>query len=117
MADPTGPNLLVVSGDSKRLQWLNHHVTSHWPDAQVTTVPAGESAALNRLIGEHTPAATAGVKTGDEIIAVDGVAAKQMSGDDWFHKITQAPGTILALTLRRDGAERQATLTLRELLP
>ena len=44
MADPTGPNLLVVGGDTKRLQWLTHHVTSHWPDAQVTTVPAGESA-------------------------------------------------------------------------
>ncbi len=55
MADPTGPNLLVVGGDTKRLQWLTHHVTSHWPDAQVTTVPAGESAPLNRLIAERAP--------------------------------------------------------------
>jgi DNA-binding NarL/FixJ family response regulator len=55
MADPTGPNLLVVGGDSKRLQWLNHHVTSHWPDAQLTTVPAGEAASLNRLLAERAP--------------------------------------------------------------
>jgi len=55
MSDPTGPNLLVVGGDTKRLQWLTHHVTSHWPNAQVTTVPAGESAALNRLIAERAP--------------------------------------------------------------
>ncbi len=55
MADSTGPNLLVVGGDTKRLQWLTHHVTSHWPDAQVTTVPAEESAALNRLISERAP--------------------------------------------------------------
>jgi DNA-binding NarL/FixJ family response regulator len=47
--------LVVVGGDTKRLQWLTHHVTSHWPNAQVTTVPAEESAALNRLIAERTP--------------------------------------------------------------
>src|ERR1700732_3366735 len=56
MTDETGPNLLVVGGDSKRLQWLTHHVTSHWPDAQVITVPAEESASLSRLIAERAPA-------------------------------------------------------------
>ncbi|MEP6884068.1 MAG: protein kinase [Gammaproteobacteria bacterium] len=55
MLDATGPNLLVVGGDNKRLQWLTHHVTSHWPNAQVTTVPAEESAALTRLISERAP--------------------------------------------------------------
>src|ERR1700738_5134955 len=55
MADETGPNLLVVGGDTKRLQWLTHHVTSHWPNAQVTTLRAGESAPLSRLISERTP--------------------------------------------------------------
>jgi DNA-binding NarL/FixJ family response regulator len=55
MSDATGPNLLVVGGDTKRLQWLTHHVTSHWPNAQVTTVPAEESASLSRLIAERAP--------------------------------------------------------------
>jgi eukaryotic-like serine/threonine-protein kinase len=55
MEDVTGPNLLVVGGDTKRLQWLTHHVTSHWPNAQVTTLPAGEPAAVNRLIAERIP--------------------------------------------------------------
>jgi hypothetical protein len=55
MADATDPNLLVVGGDSKRLQWLTHHVTSHWPDAQVTTLPAEEFTSLNRLIVERAP--------------------------------------------------------------
>src|SRR5271155_1488787 len=54
MADFTGPNLMVVGGDSKRLQWLTHHVTSHWPNAQVITLPAGAPAAVNRLIAERT---------------------------------------------------------------
>jgi hypothetical protein len=69
------------------------------------------------LVGAQTPAAVAGVKAGDDIVAIDGVAATQLSGDDWFRKVTQNPGTTLALTLRHDGAERQVTLTLRELLP
>jgi DNA-binding NarL/FixJ family response regulator len=55
MSDATGPNLLVVGGDTKRLQWLTHHVTSHWPNAQVTTVPAEESVSLSRLIAERAP--------------------------------------------------------------
>ena len=53
MADSSGPILVVVGGDAKRLQWLTHHVTSHWGDAQVTTMGAGESAALNRMVGER----------------------------------------------------------------
>src|SRR5450631_4052158 len=54
MAD-LGPILVVVGGDTKRLQWLTHHVTSHWANAQVTTLRAGESAPLSRLISERTP--------------------------------------------------------------
>lgn len=47
-----GPILAVVGGDTKRLLWLTHHVTSHWPNAQVTTLRAGESASLSRLVSE-----------------------------------------------------------------
>ena len=46
---------MVVGGDTKRLQWLTHHVTSHWPTAQVTTLRAGESAPLSRLVSEGPP--------------------------------------------------------------
>src|SRR5271169_4203352 len=52
MAD-AGPILVVVGGDTKRLQWLTHHVTSHWPNAEVTTLRAGESAPWSRLISER----------------------------------------------------------------
>jgi eukaryotic-like serine/threonine-protein kinase len=53
MADSSGPILVVVGADAKRMQWLTHHVTSHWSDAQVTTMGAGESPALNRLVAER----------------------------------------------------------------
>ena len=55
MPDSTGPVLLVVGGDAKRLQWLNHHVTSHWPSAQVTTVPAPDAESLTRFVEERSP--------------------------------------------------------------
>jgi eukaryotic-like serine/threonine-protein kinase len=54
MAD-VGPILVVVGGDTKRLQWLTHHVTSHWPNAHVTTLRAGETTPLSRLISERPP--------------------------------------------------------------
>jgi len=54
MSDATDPNLLVVCADAKRLQWLTHHVTSHWPNAQVTALPPGE-ASFSRLIVERSP--------------------------------------------------------------
>jgi len=45
----------VVGGDAKRLQWLNHHVTSHWPSAQVTTAPGTDAASLARFVQERAP--------------------------------------------------------------
>jgi eukaryotic-like serine/threonine-protein kinase len=55
MPEATGPVLLVVGGDAKRLQWLNHHVTSHWPSAQVTTAPATDASSLARYVQERVP--------------------------------------------------------------
>ena len=42
MEADSGLNLLVAGGDAKRMQWLNYHVTSHWPDARVTTITGGD---------------------------------------------------------------------------
>ena len=55
MADDTGPILLVAGADPKRLQWLTHHVTSQWPDAQVHCAPADDSITLERLAAERSP--------------------------------------------------------------
>ena len=55
MADATAPVLLVVGGDIKRLQWLTHHVTSHWPNAQVTTAPAEDPVSLTAFVQDRAP--------------------------------------------------------------
>jgi serine protease Do len=55
------------------------------------------------------PAAKAGVRTGDTIVAVDGEPVKEAK--DLSRKVaTVAPGKTLSLTLYRDGKERTVTL-------
>jgi serine protease Do len=55
------------------------------------------------------PAAKAGIKTGDTIVAVDGQPIKEAK--DLSRKVAQvAPGKSLSVTLYRDGKERNVTL-------
>ena len=55
------------------------------------------------------PAAKAGIKTGDTIVAVDGQPIKEAK--DLSRKVAQvAPGKTLSVTLYRDGKERNVTL-------
>jgi eukaryotic-like serine/threonine-protein kinase len=106
MADVTGPNLLVVGGDSKRLQWLTHHVTSHWPDAQVTTVPAGEPASLSRLAVERAP---------DAVILQADFADEGTAGAV-LHLMTQVlrtQPTLYCIVLAENGGEMSAVRALK----
>jgi eukaryotic-like serine/threonine-protein kinase len=106
MADETGPNLLVVGGDSKRLQWLTHHVTSHWPDAQVTTVSAEEPASLSRLIAERAPdAVILQADFADEAAA--GTALAQMT------RMLQAQPASYYILLADNGSEMSAVRALK----
>lgn len=68
------------------------------------------------LVGADTPAAQAGIVKDDEIVAIDGVAAKQLSGWDMKRKLRQAPGTRVTLTLVREGKQRDVSVELREIL-
>jgi eukaryotic-like serine/threonine-protein kinase len=106
MADPTGPNLLVVGGDSKRLQWLNHHVTSQWPDAEVSTVPSGESAAVNRLLAERAPDAV--------MLLAD--FADEAAADAVLHHMTQMlriQPALHCIVLADNGGELSAVRSLK----
>jgi carboxyl-terminal processing protease len=63
------------------------------------------------------PAAEAGVAVGDEVVAINGTAATQLSGWDMRRIVRQPPGTRLSLEMIRGGQKRSTVLTLRELLP
>jgi serine/threonine protein kinase len=97
---------MVVAGDSKRLQWLTHHVTSHWPDAQVTTVPAEESASLSRLIAERAPdAVILQADFADEAAAATVLA--QMT------RMLQAQPALHCILLAAHGSEMSAVRALK----
>jgi DNA-binding NarL/FixJ family response regulator len=106
MADATDPNLLVVGGDSKRLQWLTHHVTSHWPDAQVTTVPAEQSASLSRLIAERAP---------DAVILQADFAEEAAAGTVLAHmtQMLQTQSALHCILLAENGGEMSAVRAMK----
>ncbi len=55
MEEASAPNLIVAGGDVKRMQWLTHHVTSHWSSANVTTLPDADAASLARALTAVDP--------------------------------------------------------------
>jgi S1-C subfamily serine protease len=60
------------------------------------------------------PAAAAGLKVGDTVLAVDGKAAKEILLPDLRTRLKGA-GTV-RLTVRSGGRTREVTLTLRDLV-
>jgi len=105
MAD-LGPILVVVGGDTKRLQWLTHHVTSHWPSAQVTTLRAGESAPLSRLVSERTPDAVI-LQADFANEAVAGVAMNTMA------QLLRMQPALYCILLADNGNEISAVRALK----
>jgi serine/threonine protein kinase len=106
MADATGPILLVVGGDSKRLQWLTHHVTSRWPDGEVTTVPAGESEVLTRFLDSREP---------DAVILQADFADEGSAGAVLNHmmQMLRARPTLYVILLADNGDELSAVRALK----
>src|SRR2546428_10638545 len=62
-------------------------------------------------VAEGTPAAEAGLKTGDLIVAVDGRPGRPW--EDMDELVTTSGGRPLKLTIKRGGAEENATGTPR----
>jgi eukaryotic-like serine/threonine-protein kinase len=106
MADTTGPVLLVVGGDSKRLQWLTHHVTSHWPNAQVTTAPAEDSASLTQFVRERVPDAV--------ILQVDfSNEAAASTGLNYLLQMLHVQPNLHGIVLAEHGSELSAVRAMK----
>jgi serine/threonine protein kinase len=106
MADATGPVLLVVGGDTKRLQWLTHHVTSHWPNAQVTTAPAEDPASLAVFVRERTPDAV--------ILHVDfSSEASTTIGLGYLTHMLQVQPSLHTIVLAEHGSEMSAVRAMK----
>ena len=61
---------------------------------------------------DDTPAAKAGIKTGDFIAAIDGTPIQGMSLDDAIDKMRGADGTKVTLTMLRIGAKKPFDVAL-----
>jgi carboxyl-terminal processing protease len=66
---------------------------------------------------EGTPADKAGVKSGDQIIKIDGQDTKDMSLDDAVNKIRGTEGTQVVLTLSRAGEDVPEMTLIRTTIP
>jgi DNA-binding NarL/FixJ family response regulator len=106
MADATAPVLLVVGGDPKRLQWLTHHVTSHWPDAQVTTAAPEGAGSLTSLMQAREPHAL--------ILQVDFVDDGASCRDlDAVAQLLRAHPAAYCIVLADNGSEMAAVRAMK----
>ena len=88
---------------------------------QTITAEIAEALGLDRPQGAlvvepepGSPAAKAGIESGDIITAINGVPAR--SDHDLMKKIgDMSPGTTVTLTMRRNGEDKTVTVTLDEL--
>ena len=106
MADPMGPNLLVLGGDNKRLEWLRHHATSQWPSARVTPVPAADAASLNRLLAENAPDAVMLLVDFADAAASDGAVGQLI-------QMLQLQPALHCIVLAENGGESSAVRSLK----
>ncbi|GAB4469282.1 MAG: hypothetical protein OHK0029_41830 [Armatimonadaceae bacterium] len=67
---------------------------------------------------EGSPGAEAGIRAGDELIALDGVPVNKISSYDLRDRFRAAPGTVLRLLVRSkdNPTPREVTLTLKDLI-
>jgi serine/threonine protein kinase len=106
MPEVTGPVLLVVGGDAKRLQWLTHHVTSHWPSAQVTTAPAADPGSLAQFVQERNPDAV--------ILQIDfSNEALASAGLTHLTQMLRAQPAVHCIILADHGSELSAVRALK----
>ncbi|MEB2311129.1 MAG: S41 family peptidase [Sorangiineae bacterium] len=54
---------------------------------------------------DGSPAARAGVKSGDRIVAVEGAPVRGKSGEELVRLMRGAPGTFVTITIRRQGSD------------
>lgn len=100
--------------------WFDHHAGHLAPPFSRSGLRAYKedaSAFVVALVTPGSPAAEAGLKKGDRIVAVDGVPAERLSGSALFAKNTQAPGTVVEFGIADGASTRRASITLREQLP
>jgi carboxyl-terminal processing protease len=130
VVDPPAEKLIynaangMLSGLDPHSSYMN---AKQYADMQVQTsgqfgglgLEVTEASGLLKIISpiDDTPGARAGIKPGDIIVEIDGHATDGLSLDDAVSKMRGAPGTQIALTLKRNGITTPIHVTMtREII-
>lgn len=106
MADGSAPKLLVVGVDSKRLQWIAHHVTSQWPQTVLTALPQTQGSGLAALIADPEPDAV--------LLHLDfGTEATAAAGIDCLLHTLRAKPQLHIIVIAAAGDEISAVRALK----
>jgi carboxyl-terminal processing protease len=79
---------------------------------RIQVVYPDSAIAVWSLLHEDTPAARAGVRSGDLIVAIDDTTTKDLTAGDAADKMRGPPGTPVTLTLERAGVEEPIQTTI-----
>ncbi len=104
----------TVFMEKRYLDSFNIHTKGHYGGLgfKIQTVYPDSAIAVWSLLHSDTPAARAGVKSGDLIIAIDDSSTKYMSVGDAADLMRGEPGTSVTLTLERAGASQPIKKTI-----
>ena len=124
--EPVSDGKLIENSLDGMLSGLDPHSSymnpKQYADMQVQT--KGEFGGLGiEVIGDQglirvvspvdgTPAARAGMKPGDLILAVDGKSLDGISSDEAIGKMRGTPGTKVTLTVKRRGVDKPISVTM-----
>lgn len=89
-----------------------------WPGG-FSSIQAGWQGHVSARVSVDSAVYAAGMRDGDEIIAIDGVEVKSLSAAGVVLRLRGEPGTPVTLTLRREDAKEPITITTHrvEVLP
>ncbi|MEW6647645.1 MAG: PDZ domain-containing protein [Pseudomonadota bacterium] len=90
-----------------------------WWAGGFSSIQAGWQGQVSARVSVDSPAYAAGMRDGDEILAIDDVAVKSLSAAGVVMRLRGEPGTPVKLTLKREDVKEPITITTHriEVLP